>query len=265
MLVAILALFFSAGGASYAAVTLPHSSVGTDQLKNLSVTNHKVAVNAIGWRKIIQHTVGTKRVNSSEVQLRVKGTCTTGNQAVTSVTDTGAVTCGTTLPAEYDTSSTALAAITSPTAAAAVASETLPGNASFLVTADPAIQVQSNSAVHQNVQVTCTLTAGPNTTSSITRTTSFDLTYSGEQAAMTVPLSVAVPASANSITAQVSCVRSALPDSAAPTVGANATISAIQTASNTTTASPAPAAIATLKPAATPPTTTTTTTTTPAS
>jgi hypothetical protein len=269
MLVAILALFLSAGGVSYAAVTIPNSSVGTAQLKNLSVTNHKVAVNAIGWRKIIQHTVGTKRVNSSEVQLRVKGACTTTpDQALTSVTDTGAVTCATTLPAEYDTASTALASVTSSTAAAAVASESLPGNASFLVTADAAIQVQSNDPSHQNVQVTCTLTAGPSTTSAISRTTSFDLTYSGEQAATTVPLSVVVPASANAITAQVSCVRSVLfatpttpapvhsggaVGSLAPTVGVSSTINAVQTASNTTSASPAPAATATLTTAVTPP------------
>jgi hypothetical protein len=268
MIVAIVALFLSAGGASYAAVTIPNASVTTAALKNLSVTNQKVAVNAIGYRKIIAHTIGTARVNSNDVQLRVKGACTTpANQAITSVANTGKVTCATTLPAEYDTTSTALAAVTSSTAAAAVASESLPGNEAFLVTASPSIQVQSNSAVDQNVQVTCTLTAGPSTSSAVSRTTSFDMTYSGEQQSTTIPLSVVVPASANSITAQVSCVRSVLPSSAAPTVGVTATINALQIASNTTSASPAPAATATLTTAATPPTTTTTTTatTTPAS
>jgi hypothetical protein len=259
MLVAMVALFLSAGGASYAAVSIPNGSVTTAALKNLSVTNQKVAVNAIGYRKIIQHTIGTARVNSNDVQLRVKGTCTTANQAITSVANTGKVTCGTTLPAEYDTSSTGLASITSATSASAVASETLPGNQSFLVTANPNVQVQSNGTGEQNIQVTCVLSAGPNTTSTQSRTTAFDLDYKGEAEMASIPLSVVVSPSSNSITAQVSCVRSVVPSSAAPTVGVTTSINAIQTASNTTTASPAPTSTVTIAATPAPPTTTTTT------
>lgn len=258
LLVALVALFLSAGGASYAAVAIPASSVGSSQLKNLSVTNQKVAVNAIGYRKIIQHTIGTARVNSSDIQLRVKGTCTTANQAMTSVADTGKVTCATTLPAEYDTTSTGLTSITSSTSAASVASETLPGNASFLVTANPNVQVQSTAAGQQNIQVTCVLSAGPSTTSTQSRTTAFDLGYKGEAEMASIPLSVVVSPTSSSITAQVSCVRSVAPTSATPTVGVQSSINALQTASNTSTASPAPASTVTIAATPAPPTTTTT-------
>ena len=51
MVVACAALFLSLTGAGYAAVTLAAGSVGTTQLKNLSVTNPKIAADAIGFRR----------------------------------------------------------------------------------------------------------------------------------------------------------------------------------------------------------------------
>jgi hypothetical protein len=267
MLVALVALFLSAGGASYAAVTIPAGSITATQIRNLAVTNPKLAANSVGYRKIIEHTIGAARVDSGAIQLRVGGTCTAGSQAITSVLDTGKVTCGTTLPSEYDTASPALASITSSTQAAAVASETLPGNNSFLVTANPNVQVQSNAAGAQNVQVTCVLSAGPSTSSTQSRTAAFDLNYKGDSESASIPLSVVVSPSGSSITAQVSCVRTTAPSSATPTVGVTTSINALQTASNTSTASPAPSATATITPTPAPPTTTTTTPTptTPAS
>ena len=61
----------SAGGASYAAVTLPANSVGAAQLKTFAVTNPKLGTNAVGSRKIKPGAVGFYRVNRNEVQLRV--------------------------------------------------------------------------------------------------------------------------------------------------------------------------------------------------
>ena len=112
MVVALLALFLAAGGASYAATSLPNNSVGTAQIRNSAVTNpkiadgavgnHKLASEAVGWRKIIPGTIGTKRVNKDQVQLRVSGTCTSGSQAITAIQNNGKVTCGQTNPEEFN-------------------------------------------------------------------------------------------------------------------------------------------------------------------
>jgi hypothetical protein len=46
-LVGYLALFVALGGTSYAAVALPHNSVGTEQLKNGAVTGSKVKTHSL--------------------------------------------------------------------------------------------------------------------------------------------------------------------------------------------------------------------------
>jgi hypothetical protein len=47
LLVSIVALIAALGGTSYAAVTLPNSSVGTKQLQRAAVTAPKMAINAV--------------------------------------------------------------------------------------------------------------------------------------------------------------------------------------------------------------------------
>lgn len=260
MLVALLALFLAAGGASYAAVSLPAGSVGSAQIKNGSVTNFKLGSEAVGFRKIIPGTIGAVRVNKNAVQLRVGGTCV-GPQAITSIQNTGRVTCGPTSPSEYNGGQPNPVSITSPTTATAITGVSLPGNSSFLALANPQVQVNGAINTVQQVVVTCTLAVGASSTATQTRSVSFNLRPSSESQAATLSLQVPVGPSANSQTAQITCVRSLSGDNSTPTVTAAATINAIQTATNTTLSStvntpPAP-------PTPTPPSTTTTTTTTP--
>jgi hypothetical protein len=47
-----LALFVALGGTSYAAFSLPKNSVGTRQLRNGAVTNHKLANGSVGAKKL---------------------------------------------------------------------------------------------------------------------------------------------------------------------------------------------------------------------
>jgi len=204
MMVALLALFLSAGGASYAAVALPAHSVGATQLKSFAVTNPKLGVDSVGSRKIMPGAVGFYRVNRNEVQLRVTGACTTGNQAVTSVSVTGDVTCGDTSPVESDTgASTAKALSTSSTTLASLA---LPGGSRYMVQADPYITVSGNTdPAAQTVNVSCTLSAGTATTATQTRSVSISLRTGQISASDSIPLTVVQPASTSSTTATLSC------------------------------------------------------------
>ena len=76
---------------------IPNHSVGATQLKTFAVTNPKLATDAVGSRKIMPGAVGFYRVNRNEVQLRVNGTCASG-QAISSVSVTGTVTCAAVAP-----------------------------------------------------------------------------------------------------------------------------------------------------------------------
>jgi hypothetical protein len=225
MVVAVTALFLSLGGASYAAVALPSNSIGSAQLKNQAVT----------FTKINPGAVGTVRINSSQVQRRVAGTCTSAGQAITSVGVAGQVTCGAGLPSEYDSGVGSSVPLTSATTPATVASYALPGGTPYLVQADPYIKVtpDPSGSGAEWVTVACTLAAGPATTAVQTRNVVVDVVGGTSNIVYTsIPLTVTAPLSANSITADVTCTQSS--SSGSPTVAAQTTIYAVPTASNTT-------------------------------
>jgi hypothetical protein len=276
MVVALLALFLAAGGASYAATSLPNNSVGTAQIRNSAVTNpkianaavgnHKLASEAVGWRKIIPGTIGTKRVNNNQVQLRVSGTCTGGSQAITAVQNNGKVTCGQTSPAEFNGGQSDPVAITSPTTATPITGVSLGANSSYLVMANPQIAVNAASNAKGHISVNCTLAVAGSTTATQTRSVSFDVGFgvSGGgtvdatlQQSATLPLQVSVTSNASAQPAQVTCVRSLGGSSiGTPTVTAAGTVTAIQTGTNTSL--PSNVATPPAPPAPTGPTTTTT-------
>jgi hypothetical protein len=265
MLVALLALFLAAAGASYAAASLPAGSVGTPQIKNGSVTNFKLGSEAVGFRKIIPGTIGAVRVNKNAVQLRVSGACVGGAQAITSIQNTGRVTCGPTSPSEYNGGQPNPVWITSSTTATAITGVSLPGNSSFLVLANPQVQVNAATSTAQQVSVTCTLAVGVSSSATQARSVSYDLNAAHEQQTATLPFYVPVGPSTTAQGALITCVRSVSGGTGTPTVTAAATINAIQTATNTTlasTVSPPPAQTTTTTTTTTPTTTTTTPTTT---
>jgi len=261
MVVASLALFMSLTGASYAAVTLSANQVKTVNIHGSAVTNPKIANNAVTYNKIKPSSVGSVRIVKSQVQARLKSTCTTG--AITGVDDTGKVTCGgTTLPAETNTAAANPVAVTA-TTPVAVQTLALAGGSSYLVTGNPYITVTPTTvagSAAQHVIVTCTLTAGPSTTAVATRSASVDIAASAntpQAQTVSIPLTAAAPTNANASTATVSCVVTSVtatsgggagsPAANPATVTAQAPIYALQTGAST---------IAT--------TTTATTTTTPA-
>ena len=189
MVVALLALFLAAGGASYAATALPSNSVGTDQLQNNAVTNHKIrdnAVgnhkiqnNAVGFRKIQAGAIGAQRVNKGAVQLRVGGTCTAGGQAITAIQNTGKVTCGATTPASFNGGQSDPVTITSSSAASAtqITGISLAAGSSYVVMANPQISVSAADQAFGHVVVSCTLSVAGAATATQTRTQSFDLGF----------------------------------------------------------------------------------------
>lgn len=242
MAVALLALFAALGGVGYAATFLPPNSVGTSQLQNASVTNHKLlngsvgnfklAFGAVGPRKMENAAVGSAQINTSQVQARVTGTCSSG--AVTSVTSTGAVACNAAPGAEFDTSSATAVTIASGTSATAVASEPLPGGSSYLVSANPYVKV-TGAAPGGQVEVSCTLSAGPATTATETRSWTAEIGTGSLPETNSIPLEVTAPASTSSINAGVGCTwQSSGGTGAANPVTVTSNINAIQTASNTT-------------------------------
>jgi len=65
--IALLALFVALGGTSYAAVSLPNGSVGTDQLQQASVTTLKVAPGAITSKRLANGSVVRKKIDDGAV------------------------------------------------------------------------------------------------------------------------------------------------------------------------------------------------------
>jgi hypothetical protein len=240
MMVALTALFVALSGSAYAAVALPARSVGATQLKTFAVTNPKLASNAVGSRKIMPGAVGFYRVNRSEVQLRVNGTCTAGNQAVTSVNISGGVTCGSTSPTESDTGAGTQKALSG--TATTLASYSLPGGTPYYVQANPYVTVTSAASDStEEVTVTCTLAAGLATSASQTRSVSLHVPGTGGSAAASVPLVVTPAESANATTSSVGCTDALANPSDSPTVNAQGTIYALTIAPKTTTTTTAAA------------------------
>jgi hypothetical protein len=236
--VAVVALFLAIGGVGYAAVTIPANSISNAMLKNNSVGALKLRTSSVTYQKIAPGSVGTVRIDPAEVQARVTGTCTSG-QAVTAVSEKGAVTCGAALPSEYDSGTGTSVALTSSTTPATVATYSLPGGTSYLVQADPYIKVtpEATGTASEAVTVSCTLAAGTSTAATQTRSVTLTaLQGSGNVRYESIPLEVTEPSSANSSTADVTCTETS--STGAPTIVAQATVFAVQTAANNTVTTP---------------------------
>jgi hypothetical protein len=228
LVVSFLALFVSLGGAGWAALRIPPRSVGNAQLQNFAVGNAKLKPNSVGAAKIAAGAVGARQVNSSQVQLRVSGPCTSG--AIQSIAVSGDVTCTQVQSNEYGTSGTP---VTLGSGAMTVAAESLPGGTSYLVLAYPHAVISGTTGVTQRVEVDCTLSVPPDTgTSSTTNSLAVELGSSANSQAGTIPLVLPVPSSTSAQTATVSCTDSATPNTTAPAVVVDSTLNALQTASN---------------------------------
>lgn len=239
MSVALVALFVALSGGAYAAVTIPNHSVGANQLKTFAVTNPKLANNVVGSRKIMPGAVGFYRVNRNEVQLRVNGTCASG-QAISSVSVTGTVTCAAVAPNEADSGTGTAKTLT--TSSASIASFQLAGGAAYMVQANPRIRVTpaAGDINPAPVTVSCTLAAGTSTSATTTQSTTVYPTTAGQAVDATLPLTVVAPSSANAQATNLNCSYSTT-DTTAPTVTAQpTTIYALSvnqpTATTTTTA-----------------------------
>jgi hypothetical protein len=235
LIVSFVALFVALGGVGYAAIHLPPNSVGSAQLQNNSVGNFKLKPGSVGPRKIINGAVGSQQVNASQVQLRLSSGCSTG--ALSAVAQSGNVSCTPTLPNEFGTSATAVT-VPAGTASTTVATKSLPAGPSYLVLAYPHAVI-SNGASGQQVEVDCTLsvpssssTGGTPSPNTITKSLTVEEGSSSQSAAGTIPLVLPVASATNAQTATVSCTDTATPNTPAPTVAVDTTLSAIQTASN---------------------------------
>jgi hypothetical protein len=240
MVIALLALFASLGGVGYAATYLPAGSVGTAQLQDASVTNHKIlngsvgnfklAFGAVGARKLANGAVGLTQINTTQVQARVAGTCSAG--AISAVSATGTVTCSSAMPQEFDTSSAAPVTVPAGTTATSIASEPLPGGSSYVVFANPYVKI-TNPTAGQQVEIDCTLSVGPATTAVQTRSWTVEIGPGGLSQTNAIPLTTTAPSSTNSITASVNCTRE-FTSGSSPTITVATSINAVQTAANTT-------------------------------
>lgn len=270
MAVALLALFLSIGGASYAATAIPDHSVGANQLKTFAVTNPKLAAAAVGTTKIMNSavtynkikpsSVGTVRVVKSEVQLRLKNSCPAG-QAISAVDVNGNATCVASGAAETNSAAGSAVAVSSSTNAATISTLPLAAGSAYMVQSAPYITVKpstDSTADQQNVTVTCTLNGGTAATAAAQRSATFVVpAFSAHPQTQyaSIPLAVVAPSSTSAANATVTCTstdtNTVSGDAAAvpATITAQGQIYGTQLASATT--------------ATTPTTTTTTTSTTP--
>jgi hypothetical protein len=226
LVVSFLALFVALGGAGWAALRIPPHSVGNVQLQNFSVGNAKLKPNSVGAAKIVAGAVGARQVDSSQVQLRVTGPCSIG--AIQSVAVSGNVTCTPVMPNEYGTSAQA----TLGSGQTTVASETLPApgsGASYLVIGNVRWDATENATGPQSFELDCSLTAGTGSTSA---DATVDFENNRTAASGAIPLIVPADVTASMQTAQLTCQDIVGPALPAPTVTVNATVNAIQTASN---------------------------------
>lgn len=258
LVIALVALFVSLGGVGYAATSLPANSVGTSQIRNNAVTyqkinpasvgrvrlanggvtNSKLANNSVSYQKIQPGAVGHVRANLSQLQARVTGTCSSTNQAISAISQSGTVTCASAPPPEFGATTASPVTVASNTTPASILTKSLPGGSSYLAFATPYVQVTgpSGASAGQQIDVTCTLAVGTATTATQTRTVSIVVSSSSVlDQSDSIPLVVTAPSSANAITASLSCTRAfvggALP-SPAPTVKVSASFNALQTQSN---------------------------------
>jgi len=236
LVVAVIALFVALGGVGWAAVALPANSVGTAQLQNASVTNHKLlngavgnfklAFGAVGARKLANGAVGTNQINATQVQARVAGTCSAG--AIASINNAGKVQCVSAPPQEFGTSTTTAVTVPIGTTPTPITTKSLPGNSSYLVFANPSVQI-SGTTPEEGVEVDCTLSVGP--TATATQTRSYTVALGSDDQASSIPLVVPASSNPNAITATVSCAKK-FSGATEPKVAVSTAINAIQTASN---------------------------------
>ena len=73
MVVALIALFIALGSGAYAATTLPHESVGTQQLKNGAVTASKLHNGAFTAAKIAYGTLLAKDFKAGQLPAGATG------------------------------------------------------------------------------------------------------------------------------------------------------------------------------------------------
>jgi hypothetical protein len=218
IVISVAALFMSLGGASYAAF-IPNGSVGTAQLQNNAVTNSKIRDNAVNYKKILPSSVGIVRANTSQLQVRVGGTCG-ANTAIGSIDQAGKVTCNPTPGAEFGATGTA----TPGSSSTRIASTTLPAGSTYLAFANPNATV-TNTSTATDVTITCTLTVGSNTQ---TRAATVETgTTAGTVHNVSIPLQQAGPAGASNVSCQASPS-----GGTSPTVSVTSSLNAIQTASN---------------------------------
>ncbi len=240
MVVALIALFAACGGVGWAATNLPANSVGTAQLKggavtngklaNGSVGNFKLAFNSVGTHKMMDGAVGKSQINTGQVQARVSGTCTSG--AVGSIESSGKVQCVTAPGQEFDTSTATAVTIPSGTGPTPITSAPLPGGSSYIVFANPYVQITGNTPT-QGVEVDCTLSVGPTVAAKQTR--GYKVELGSQDQASSIPLVVTAPSNPTAITASVSCLKK-FSGTNQPAVTVSTDINALPTAGNTTEA-----------------------------
>ena len=204
----MVALFVALGGVGYAAIVIPHNSIGSAQLRNDSVT----------YTKIVPGAVGSVRANTRQLQARVSAKCNAGT-AIGAIDQAGKITCNPSLPNEYATSNSQTVG-SSPTT---VATLNLPAGTSYLSIANPVADVSATAA--ETVQLQCTLGDGAN---SQTRNLSVGTDAAGTVEHVTTSLLVAGPSG----TSALSCVVVSHTGTVTPTVSVTAGINGIQTASN---------------------------------
>ena len=234
------ALFMSMGGVGVAATGM----IGTNQIRNNAVTFRKVAPNSIGrvrlansgvvnskiakgavsYKDIQPGAVGSVRSNINQMQERVKGTCAAGS-AFASVNNKGAVTCNSTAPQEYGTSSTATPA-TVTGASTTTGSVALPTGASYLGFATTTLTAKSG-ATAVPVTAKCTFTVG---SSSVSRTVK--LTTSGTAGGTTTTTIPTEQLAGAAGTSSVACTATVPTGDTLPAVTGSSAINAIATAAN---------------------------------
>jgi hypothetical protein len=264
LIISCTALFLSLGGVGYAATTIAANSVGAAQIKNGAVTYKKIAANSVGsvrlasggvtnaklaknsvsFKDIQAGAVGTVRANLNQIQARLKTSCAAGT-AVGTVDSKGNVTCNSTLPSEYDTTSSnaALSASATP-----VSSLTLATGPNYLVLANPEITATTGAAAVRE-SVSCTLTVA-NNTQTRTAVLGVPATPTGGSA-QTVTETIPLQAAGGAGAAGVSCTASVPSGATLPATSATGQINALATAptagtttTTTTTTSTTPATAA---------------------